>query len=98
MLTKQNKEYLDLCIHNNDLMIFGVYDQKTKYAILHKWGTSKEVKKIITAFKNGAIYSGIPNAENVYVTYEYPEFTESQLIDFLTHPEAFKEFHEAKIA
>jgi hypothetical protein len=75
-------------------MVMGIYDPKQDYGIFHKWGKKKDVNNIIKVMKQTAKHSAL--ADDVYVTYTYPEFTVEQLHDFIDRANAFTEFHKEK--
>jgi hypothetical protein len=90
-----NKAYFAECVENKDLMIMGMYDPKQDYAIFHKWGNKNDVTNLLKVWKKTSKKSGL--SEDVFVTYQYPEFTLDEFQDFLDRTEAFKEFHKRKI-
>jgi len=92
---KQTQEYFDDCMRNNDLSIFGIYDTKQDYGILHKWGKFADVKNLMNIMKDSI---GREKAfdNDVFIMYSYPDFTLEEFDQIIHCSGFFGNWHKQK--
>jgi hypothetical protein len=92
-MNETNKLYLKDCLKENNLMALGTYDKEQDYGIFHKWGKKEHVIPILNAFKKGMKRAGL---NDVFITIEYPNFTENDLHDFIERASGWTDFLKEK--